>query len=236
VILAVADLDVLEQIIGVTFRDRALLEQALVHRSYLNENPDFALPSNERLEFLGDAVVGLVVAEKLYHEFPHLCEGKMTKLRAALVRQETLASLAASLGLGGYLRLGRGEEVSGGRSRQTNLARAFEAVVGAVFLDQGFAVAADSTLRLFGDQLHRITEGSLTADYKSRLQEVVQAEQRLTPVYRVVEASGPDHDKRFVVEVMVGDIVIGRGVGRSKRMADEEAAWSAIERLSADGG
>jgi ribonuclease-3 len=232
----VADLDVLEQIIGVTFRDRTLLEQALVHRSYLNENPDFALPSNERLEFLGDAVLGLVVAEKLYHEFPHLSEGKMTKLRAALVRQETLASLAASLGLGSYLRLGRGEEVSGGRSRQTNLARAFEAVVGAVFLDQGFAVAADSILRLFGDQLRRITEGRLTTDYKSRLQEVVQAEQRLTPVYRVVEASGPDHDKRFVVEVMVGDTVIGRGAGRSKRMADEEAAWSAIERLSADEG
>lgn len=231
-----ADLDVLEQIIGVTFRDRTLLEQALVHRSYLNENPDFALPSNERLEFLGDAVLGLAVAEKLYHEFPHLSEGKMTKLRAALVRQETLASLAASLGLGGYLRLGRGEEVSGGRSRQTNLARAFEAVVGAVFLDQGFAVAADSILRLFGDQLRRIMEGRLTTDYKSRLQEVVQAEQRLTPVYRVVEASGPDHDKRFVVEVMVGDTVIGRGAGRSKRMADEEAAWSAIERLSADGG
>jgi len=232
----VADLDVFEQIIGVTFRDRALLEQALVHRSYLNENPDLALPSNERLEFLGDAVLGLVVAEKLYHEFPHLSEGKMTKLRAALVRQETLASLAASLGLGGYLRLGWGEEVSGGRSRQTNLARAFEAVIGAIFLDQGFAVAADSILRLFGDQLRRITEGRLTTDYKSRLQEVVQAEQRLTPVYRMVEASGPDHDKRFVVEVMVGDTVIGRGAGRSKRMAEEEAARSAIERLSADGG
>lgn len=231
-----ADLDVFEQIIGVTFRDRALLEQALVHRSYLNENPDFALPSNERLEFLGDAVLGLVVAEKLYHEFPQLSEGKMTKLRAALVRQETLASLAASLSLGGYLRLGWGEEVSGGRSRQTNLARAFEAVIGAIFLDQGFGVAADSILRLFGDQLRRITEGRLTTDYKSRLQEVVQAEQRLTPVYRMVEASGPDHDKRFVVEVMVGDTVIGRGAGKSKRMAEEEAARSAIERLSADGG
>jgi ribonuclease-3 len=232
----VADLDVFEQIIGVTFRDRALLEQALVHRSYLNENPDFALPSNERLEFLGDAVLGLVVAEKLYHEFPQLSEGEMTKLRAALVRQETLASLAASLSLGGYLRLGWGEEVSGGRSRQTNLARAFEAVIGAIFLDQGFGVAADSILRLFGDQLRRITEGRLTTDYKSRLQEVVQAEQRLTPVYRMVEASGPDHDKRFVVEVMVGDTVIGRGAGKSKRMAEEEAARSAIERLSADGG
>lgn len=231
-----ADLDVLEQIIGVTFRDRALLEQALVHRSYLNENPDFALPSNERLEFLGDAVLGLVVADKLYHELPHLSEGKMTKLRAALVRQETLASLAASLDLGSYLRLGWGEEVSGGRSRRTNLARAFEAVIGAIFLDQGFGVAADSILRLFGDQLRRITEGRLTTDYKSRLQEVVQAEQRLTPVYRMVEASGPDHEKRFIVEVMVGDTVIGRGVGKSKRMAEEEAARSAIESLSPDGG
>jgi ribonuclease-3 len=222
----------LQDTLGIAFRDLSLLQQALVHRSYLNENPDFALPSNERLEFLGDALLGFVVAEKLYRGFPHLSEGEMTKLRAALVRKETLARLASSLGLGAYLYMGRGEEASGGRTRQSTLASALEAVMGAILMDQGFAAAQEFVLRLLDGEIHRATAGRLTADYKSQLQEIVQARYHVTPLYRTIEEVGPDHAKAFTVEVTVDDSVIGMGRGKSKRMAEKEAARDALERLA----
>ena len=152
-----AELSDLQDTLGIIFSDPSLLQQALVHRSYLHENPDFALPSNERLEFLGDSLLGLVIAEKLYTEFPNLPEGGMTKLRAALVRKETLARLAGSLGLGGYLYMGRGEEYSGGRTKQSILAGAFEALVGAVLVDRGFAACRGLVLRLFEGEMGRAT-------------------------------------------------------------------------------
>lgn len=226
-----ADLLALQDSLGVAFSDQSLLEQALVHRSYLNENPEFPLPSNERLEFLGDSLLGFVIAEELYRRFPHLSEGEMTRLRSVLVRMETLARLASSLQLGAHLYLGWGEEASGGRERPSNLARTLEAVVGAVLIDQGFDVAKEFVLRIFEEEILSAIENGLTTDYKSRLQEVVQARHHVTPTYITTREEGPDHDKEFTVEVMVGRRVVGRGRGKSKRMAEMEAARIALEEF-----
>ncbi|MBA7710771.1 Ribonuclease 3 [subsurface metagenome] len=226
-----ADLSALPEILGVSFNDPSLLEQALVHRSYINENPDFALASNERLEFLGDAVLGLVVAEKLYQDFPHFTEGEMTKLRAALVCQNTLTRIARTIGLGDYLYLGKGEEASGGRRKSANLSRALEAVIGAIFLDQGSVTTSDFILRLFDKELEKVTSQGAGIDYKSRLQELIQAKGQSPPVYRVIEAVGPDHDRRFTIEVRAGGVVLGEGSGKSKKTAETEAARSALEGL-----
>ena len=226
------DLAALEQILGVSFNESSLLEQALVHSSYINENPGFAPASNERLEFLGDAVLGLVVAEKLYQDLPHLTEGEMTKLRAALVRRDTLARMARAIGLGDHLYLGKGEEASGGRRKPANLAAALEAVIAAIFLDQGSSTTRDFILRLLDAELEKVASWGAGVDYKSELQELIQAKEQQTPNYRVVEAMGPDHDKRFTVEVRLGDTVLGRGSGKSKKMAETEAARSALEQLS----
>jgi ribonuclease-3 len=228
-----AGLAYLQNILGVTFRDLSLLEQALVHRSYLNEDSDFPLSSNERLEFLGDSLLGCVIAEKLYTESPELSEGEMTKLRAALVRGETLARLASSLGLGDYLYLGRGEEASGGRARRSILAGALEAVVGAVLVDRGFARAKKFVLRLFDGEIGRAVrdEEMVVHDYKSRLQELTQAQHQVTPVYRTIKEEGPDHAKEFTIEVIVNGSVIGAGRGKSKRIAEMEAAKTALEGL-----
>jgi len=232
--IALADLAAWQEILGVSFNDPSLLEQALIHRSYINENPGFALASNERLEFLGDAVLGLAVAERLYQDFPHCTEGEMTKLRAALVCRDTLTRIARTIRLGDYLYLGKGEEASGGRHKSANLARAFEAVIGAIFLDQGSVTASDFILRLFTKELEKVASRGAGIDYKSRLQELIQARGEPAPVYHVIEAAGPDHDKRFTVEVRAGDIVLGKGSGKSKKAAETEAARSALERFSAN--
>ncbi len=232
-VLALAELATLQSTLGITFRDPLLLQQALTHRSFLNENPDFPLPSNERLEFLGDALLGFIVAEKLHSDLPHLWEGALTVLRAALVCNETLARIASSFNLGDHLYLGRGEEMSGGRHRQSNLSSALEAVIGAIFVDQGLPVAKEFVLRLLNGMVVKIVEEESieesVKDYKSRLQVLVQAEQQTTPVYRIVEEKGPAHDKLFTVEVMVGDVVLGRGSGKGKRAAEQNAAQAALE-------
>ena len=229
-----ADLAALQQTLGVSFKDISLLEQALVHSSYINENPGFALTSNERLEFLGDAVLGLIVAEKLYQDFPQLTEGEMTKLRAALVRRDTLAQMSRAIRLGDHLYLGKGEEAGGGRHKPLNLAGAMEAVIGAIFLDQGSSTAGDFILRLLEVELEKVVSQGVAVDYKSELQELIQAREQKTPSYHVVEVTGPDHDKRFTVEVRLGEAVLGRGSGKSKKAAETEAARSALEQLSAN--
>ncbi len=227
-----ADLATLQQTLGVSFNDLFLLEQALVHSSYLNENLDFAPTSNERLEFLGDAVLGMVVAEKLYQECLHSDEGEMTRLRADLVRRDTLARMAKAISLGNYLYMGKGEEASGGRRNPANLAGALEAVIAAIFLDQGPATAKDFILRLLDTELQKIVSQGVAVDAKSRLQEFIQAREQQTPTYHVVEATGPDHDKRFTVEVRLGDTILGMGSGKSKKAAEIEAARAALERFS----
>jgi ribonuclease-3 len=228
------DLIAWQQSLGIAFNNISLLEQALVHSSYVNENPGLAPPSNERLEFLGDAVLGLVVAERLYQDFPQFTEGQMTRLRAALVRRETLAHMAQAIGLGDYLYLGKGEETSGGRQKPVNLAGAVEAVIGAIFLDQGLARARDFTLKLLEADLQKaVTQGG-SIDYKSELQELIQAREQQTPTYHVIESTGPEHDKRFTVEVKVGDTLLGQGSGKSKKAAESEAARAALEKLRWD--
>ncbi len=229
-----ADLATLQQTLEVSFKDAALLEQALVHSSYLNENPGLALTSNERLEFLGDAVLGLIVAEKLYRDYPRFSEGTMTKLRAALVRRETLARIAKTIRLGDYLYLGKGEEAGGGRIKPANLASGLEAVIAAVFLDQGPANARDFILRLLNAELEKAVSQGTGVDYKSELQQLTQSREQKTPVYQVIEATGPDHSKTFTVEVKLGEAVLGRGTGTSKKTAETKAARSALERFSAN--
>ena len=229
-----ADLAALQQTLGISFNDLSLLEQSLTHSSYINENPGLSLTSNERLEFLGDAVLGLAVAEKLYQDFPHFTEGEMTKLRATLVRRDSLARVARAIRLGEYLYLGKGEEASGGRHKPANLAAALEAVIAAIFLDQGSATARDFILRFADAELPKVVSQGIGEDYKSELQELIQARQQITPTYQVIAATGPDHDRTFIVEVKLGEAVLGRGSGKSKKAAETEAARSALKQLSAN--
>lgn len=231
-IIALADLIALQEILGVSFNDPSLLEHALVHSSYINENPGLALTSNERLEFLGDAVLGVIVAEKLYQDYPDFTEGEMTKLRAVLIRQNTLFHIAKDLVLGEYLYLGKGEEASDGRHKPTNLARALEALIAAIFLDQGQSATTDFVLRLLDKDLRKAINQGITHDSKSQLQHLIQAKQQQPPTYRVIKAEGPDHNKAFTVEVSAGDIVLGKGTGKSKKSAETDAARSALKRLS----
>lgn len=225
----------LSQNLGIIFNDPSLLEQAFIHRSFLNENPGFASASNERLEFLGDAVLSLVVAEGLYKLGYMLDEGRMTRLRAGLVGNENLAQAASMLGLGEYLHLGQGEEKSGGRERPRNIVCALEALIGAIFLDQGLFVAREVVWKLLGSQLQKLVEEGPSADYKSRLQEVLQAEGKGTPTYQVVEVVGPDHDREFTIEVAIGEETLGRGLGKSKHAAEKEAARHALEKRAFPG-
>ncbi|GBD12702.1 Ribonuclease 3 [bacterium HR24] len=218
--------------LGLEPRDPGLLQQALVHRSYLNEVRDRGLRDNERLEFLGDAVLNLVVAEYLYDRFPESTEGELSQMRAHLVRWDTLAAVAERVGLGRFLVLGKGEDLSGGRRRPSNLAGALEAVIGAAYLDGGLEGARELVLRLLGPELERLATGQPLSDSKSELQRVVQARWHQIPRYRVVEAEGPDHAKTFTVEVVLGEQVLGRGQGRSKKQAELEAARQALQTLS----
>ena len=222
----------LQESLNVRLINPSLLEQALIHSSYLNEYPGTVPASNERLEFLGDAVLGFVVAEKLYQDSPDLTEGEMTRIRSALVRRETLAQIARSLKLGDYLYLGKGEEAGGGRRKPANLSGALEAVIAAIYLDRGLTVTRKLVLRWLAEELQEVVGQGKGVDYKSQLQEIIQSEYRSSPSYRTVQAAGPDHDKLFTVEVMTGDKVLGRGAGKSKKLAEMEAARDALERFN----
>lgn len=224
------DLDALEHALGVHFRDRSLLFQALVHRSYLNENPESRLDSNERLEFLGDAVLDALAAEYVFRRYPEKGEGEMTLLRSALVRTDTLARFARELGLGPFLVLGRGEEMDGGRERPSILAGAFEALIGAIYLDAGLEAARWFVGRFLEAEAER-WQGRQPLDFKSALQIEAQGRYNRTPEYRTVASWGPDHARTFRVEVRVGDRVLGVGEGPSKHAAQQEAARLALEAL-----
>jgi len=217
--------------LGISFRQVSVLEQAFVHRSYLNENPDFDLPDNERLEFLGDAILNFIVAERLYREYPNLLEGDLTEIRASLVCRDTLAEVASSLRLGAWLLLGQGEEASGGRTKQSNLANAMEALIGAVYLDRGLATARKFILRQLKPELKKIKAGKMTPNYKALVQELIQGQKKPAPVYHLVEAAGPDHNKEFTAEILVEGEVLGRGTGKSKKAAESQAARAAWEKL-----
>lgn len=225
-----SDIHAFAEIIGIKFNDYSLLLRALTHSSYVNENQGITLEDNERLEFLGDAVIDFVVAAYLYHHFPEMQEGELTSLRAALVRSETLAQFARQLQIGDYLQLGLGEADHGGRERMPILCATFEAVVGAIYLDQGLAVVEEWLPPLIAPALEEILAESLHKDAKSEFQMWAQAQFNITPHYRVATAAGPDHDKIFTVEVRVGEKVWGEGAGRSKQAAAQLAAAEAIDR------
>jgi len=221
------ELDELQQRLGVRFRRPQRLAQALVHRSYRPDGDDS--PSNERLEFLGDAVLGQVVAEHLYHDFPEWSEGELTKLKAAVVSEVTLDEAARQLGLGKFLVMARGEEQSGGRERPSLLSDALEAIIGALYLDRGLRAARELVLRLLAAPMRALELDERRRDYKTLLQELIQGRHKQPPVYRVVAEEGPDHDKTFVVEVRFRRHLLGEGVGKSKKEAEQKAAQEALD-------
>ena len=220
-----------EDRIGVTFRRPALLREAFVHRSYLNENMTPGLESNERLEFLGDAVLSYVVAERLFRECPECPEGELTEWRGHLVRRDSLANFARRLDLGTFLLLGRGEEAAGGRERAANLADLFEALVGAICIDRGLTAARKFIMQAIGSEMKNLRGRPTPIDPKSRLQEVVQLRWQRAPIYRTVREEGPEHRKVFTVEVSAHGEVLGEGAGLSKQEAEREAAKRALESL-----
>ena len=223
-------LQALQRRLDVTFTDEELLRQALVHPSYANEHPDDEIGTNERLEFLGDAVLGLVVAEQLYHEFAEVEEGRLTEWRAQLVCGPTLARVAADLDLGSALLLGRGEEATGGREREGNLERVFEAVVGAILLDGGLEAARTFVERTLAAEFQALHADPADLNPKGALQQLTQHTTG-RPLYELVEQHGPDHDRVFDVQVRIDDEVIGRGSGRTKQEAEKIAAREALHVL-----
>ena len=219
----------LENAIGYRFRNISLLQNALAHSSYANERWHNGLMSNERLEFLGDSVLGMLVAEHLYRTFPDRPEGELTRMRADMVCERTLATVANRIGLGEHLLLGKGEEQGGGRNRDSILADALESVIAACYLDGGMDAALSFVEKFI---LVNVPVAKFhNTDYKTALQERVQQKKNQTLVYSLVGESGPDHDKQFVVELAINGEVVGKGVGSSKKRAEQDAARDAMERL-----
>ncbi len=223
-------METLEARIGYTFHDRRLLQNALMHSSYANENRARGCTSNERLEFLGDSVLGMVTATRLYRLYPDMPEGKLSRLRAELVCEQSLHAVALELGLGSYIRLGHGEARNGGRERPSILADAVEAIIAAIYLDGGL----ESAQRFILDHiLTGLAEGQMhhVADYKTDLQERVQRKPGQALEYTLLSESGPDHNKSFTMNVLLNGSEIGRGTGRTKKEAEQSAAKSALERM-----
>jgi ribonuclease III len=216
----------LEDVLEIHFQDRQLLQLALTHRSYIYETAGAGQSSNERMEFLGDSILALISADFLYRTFPQLTEGELTDVRAVLVRTETLANFAREMNLGNFLLMGKGEQHTGGGQRV--LASAFEAILGAIYLDQGLVVAQHFVVPKLEPIAHTIVEKRLFKDNKSRFQELAQAHDGITPAYRLVSQEGPSHNREFTVEVLLGDTVAGRGQGRNKQTAEQEAALRAM--------
>lgn len=221
-----------EKGIGYKFKKKELLQRALTHRSYLNENPGWEHPHNERLEFLGDAVLELVVTEELFNRYPDRPEGEMTSLRAALVNTISLSEVGHEMDLNSALLMSKGEARDLGRGREAILADGVEAVIGSIYLDGGYDKAKRFVLDRILVKLENVIENNLHIDAKSHLQERVQAERKLTPHYSVISEQGPDHDKRFTVGVYFGKDLITEGEGHSKHEAEVEAARKALEKLN----
>lgn len=228
--LASKDLSPLETTLGVVFANKEILRQALVHRSYLNENPGFPLEHNERLEFLGDAVLELVVTNHLYLHY-QLPEGELTNLRAAIVRGEMLARIAEELAIDDFMLLSRGERKDTGKARYYILANAVEAVIGALYLDQGYGAAQEFVERVIVSKLPDVVAKGQHIDNKSKFQELAQEKFRVTPAYEVLQESGLDHAKHFIIGAFLGKKKVGEGVGSSKQEAQQAAAKAALEHL-----
>ncbi|MAG12251.1 ribonuclease III [bacterium] len=224
------DFSVFEKKINVTFKNKNLLKQAFTHRSYINEHSREGLSHNERMEFLGDAVLELVVTEYLFKKYPQKTEGDLTAYRAALVNTTTLSNTAQEIGMNDYLLLSRGERQDKGRARQYILANTFEALIGALYLDQEYDKAAQFIAEYLFPQLENIVAERLWQDAKSKFQEKAQEVNNITPNYKVLEESGPDHDKIFVVGVFLNNTLVAQGEGSSKQNAEQHAAQNALEK------
>ncbi|TAL18290.1 ribonuclease III [bacterium] len=220
----------LEEDLGYIFEKPQLLEQALMHKSFANETGEKII-HNERMEFLGDSVLGISVTRLLYDIDPPLSEGDMSRIRAYLVKEETLAQIARTLNLGEHLRLGRGEAQSGGADKPSILSNAFEALVGAIYLDGGFELAFSFIESIYGPVIEDEGPDAIRCDYKTRLQEYCQARYKKTPVYKSLGSSGPDHDKVFTVEILLGTRSLAKGTGHSKKEAEQMAARHALAIL-----
>ena len=218
-----------EEKIGVKFKDKNLLQQAFTHRSYLNENPSLGLEQNERLEFLGDAVLELAITEYLYKKYPKKTEGEMTALRAALVNSITLSETASELNIGDFMLLSKGEAKSLGKARQYILANAFEALIGAIYLNGGYEETFDFLEKNLFGKIEEVIEKKLWIDAKSLFQEKAQELESVTPSYKVLAESGPDHEKVFTMGVFLGDELIADGYGASKQEAEQDAARKALK-------
>jgi ribonuclease-3 len=227
------DINTVQKRLDLHFNDATLLQRALTHRSYLNENPDHPLEDNERLEFLGDAVLDFITGEFLYHRYPEMSEGQLTSLRSALVRTEKLAEFSNLIDLGQYLYMGKGEEDSGGRNRAPILCGAFEALVGGLYLDQGFQAVTDFVLPFISPEADKILETRSDKDAKSLFQELAQSWSKITPTYHSIAEVGPDHAKEFTVGAYLGDICYGQGTGPNKQQAAQAAARAALTTLEA---
>ena len=223
------DFEKLEKRLGLDFKNKELLTQAFAHRSYLNENPDFGLEHNERLEFLGDAVMELIVTEDLYKKYPEKAEGELTNWRASLVNAKMLTSVAEELGFNDFLLLSRGETKETGKARAYILANTFEALVGALYLDSGYDITAKFLKKYLLVNLSEIIKNGSYRDSKSHFQEEAQEKQGITPSYKVIKEWGPDHEKKFVVGVFLEDELVAEGEGSSKQEAEEAAATEALK-------
>lgn len=225
------DLAALGSRLSIKFKNPQLLKNAFIHRSYLNEHKEFRGQSNERLEFLGDSVLSILVSRHLYQNLPKSPEGQLTQLRASLVRTETLAKIAQNLNLGSYLHLARGEEESGGRQNKTILANTFEALLGAIYLDQGLEITQKVLNKMILEKWQKLTKTAVS-DHKSRLQEVIQRTYHQSPTYKLINTWGPDHDRKFEIAVYLADKELGRGQGKNKQSGAQAAARDALTRLN----
>lgn len=223
------DFSTFENLIGYKFNDKGLLKQAFTHRSYINENRSSGLEHNERLEFLGDAVLELVITDFLYEKFKEMNEGELTSLRSALVNADTCAKVAQNLGANGFLLLSKGESKDTGRARQFILANTLEAIIGAIYMDGGYDAAKEFILKHVTPLTEDIVNQGTWIDAKSLFQEKAQEHDGITPTYKTIRETGPDHDKRFVVGVYLGSEMIGQGEGKSKQDAEQEAARVALK-------
>jgi ribonuclease-3 len=226
--LSAKDFDQLENKISYMFKNKKNLILAMTHSSFANENKNAKLQSNERLEFLGDAVLNIVISEYIYLKFANLTEGEMTKARASIVCEQSLMKCANNIGIGSFLMLGKGEELTGGRMRPSILSDAFEALIGAIYLDGGMKNAKQFILGQMEKLIHDSINGAVFMDFKTQLQEIIQKEGDSKIVYEIIDEKGPDHEKVFVAQVKVSDRVIGKGNGKSKKEAEQAAARVAL--------
>ncbi|MGM0438608.1 MAG: ribonuclease III [Bacillota bacterium] len=225
------NMDELEEILGIKFKDKSLLRRAVTHKSFPNENPKLDIKNNERMEFLGDAVLDLSMSSYLFEKFPDYPEGKLAKMKAILVSAPVLSEIAKEININKFLLLGKGEEMTGGRERDSILADSLEGIIGAIYLDQGLDAADKFIVENFKNDIEIVKSGDHIRDYKTLLQETIQKNSNKRPEYFVEDEKGPDHNKTFIVRVEFSDRILGFGKGSSKKDAEQKAAKVALENL-----